>query len=161
MKLEDWLLVEAADAMVKAANVTLMGQERIGFAYVTVIVKGEISINDKDLRRKKDLTEPSRGIAIPIICGIELNLNNGKIGANIVNKGYAISNLPEDSIAEVPIHVDAGGAFPEKVGPLPNVIAGLCSIQTYIQNLLVETCEKKSKNALFQAILIDQFVDDI
>jgi ethanolamine utilization protein EutM len=34
--------IEAADAMVKAANVTLLGQERIGSAYVTVIVKGDV-----------------------------------------------------------------------------------------------------------------------
>ncbi len=34
--------VEAADAMVKAANVTLMGQERIGGGLVTVIVKGDV-----------------------------------------------------------------------------------------------------------------------
>jgi microcompartment protein CcmL/EutN len=34
--------IEAADAMVKAANVTLMGQERIGGGLVTVIVKGDV-----------------------------------------------------------------------------------------------------------------------
>ena len=34
--------VEAADAMVKAANVTLVGQERIGGGLVTVIVKGDV-----------------------------------------------------------------------------------------------------------------------
>ena len=34
--------VEAADAMVKAANVTLMGQERIGGGLVKVIVKGDV-----------------------------------------------------------------------------------------------------------------------
>jgi len=34
--------VEAGDAMVKAANVTLMGQERIGGGLVTVIVKGDV-----------------------------------------------------------------------------------------------------------------------
>lgn len=34
--------VEAADAMVKAANVTLMGQERIGGGLVTVIVQGDV-----------------------------------------------------------------------------------------------------------------------
>ncbi len=34
--------VEAADAMVKAANVTLMGQERIGGGLVTVLVKGDV-----------------------------------------------------------------------------------------------------------------------
>ena len=34
--------IESADAMVKAANVTLLGEERIGGGYVTVIVKGDV-----------------------------------------------------------------------------------------------------------------------
>jgi ethanolamine utilization protein EutM len=34
--------IEAADAMVKAANVHLLGQERIGGAYVTVIIEGDV-----------------------------------------------------------------------------------------------------------------------
>ena len=34
--------VEAADAMVKAANVVLIGKEYIGQAYVTVFVRGDV-----------------------------------------------------------------------------------------------------------------------
>jgi ethanolamine utilization protein EutM len=34
--------IEAADAMVKAAKVTLIGKEVIGGGYVTVIVRGEV-----------------------------------------------------------------------------------------------------------------------
>lgn len=34
--------VEAADAMVKAAKVTLIGKETIGGGYVTVMVRGEV-----------------------------------------------------------------------------------------------------------------------
>ncbi len=34
--------IEAADAMVKAANVTLIGKEQIGSAYVTVMVRGDV-----------------------------------------------------------------------------------------------------------------------
>jgi len=34
--------VEAADAMVKAANVVLIGKEYIGAAYVTVMVRGDV-----------------------------------------------------------------------------------------------------------------------
>jgi ethanolamine utilization protein EutM len=34
--------VEAADAMVKAANVVLVGTEYIGAAYVTVLVRGDV-----------------------------------------------------------------------------------------------------------------------
>ena len=35
--------VEAADAMVKAAKVTLVGWEKIGAGYVTAIVRGDVA----------------------------------------------------------------------------------------------------------------------
>ncbi|MEW9671962.1 BMC domain-containing protein [Ammoniphilus sp. 3BR4] len=34
--------IEAADAMVKAANVEICGYERIGFGLVTVMVRGDV-----------------------------------------------------------------------------------------------------------------------
>ncbi|MFV0518038.1 MAG: BMC domain-containing protein [Aminipila sp.] len=34
--------IEAADAMVKAANVTLIGKEHVGGGLVTVMVKGDV-----------------------------------------------------------------------------------------------------------------------
>lgn len=34
--------IEAADAMVKAANVNLIGYEKIGSGYVTVMVRGDV-----------------------------------------------------------------------------------------------------------------------
>ena len=34
--------IEAADAMVKAANVRLIGKEQIGAGYVTVMVRGDV-----------------------------------------------------------------------------------------------------------------------
>jgi ethanolamine utilization protein EutM len=34
---------EATDAMLKSADVTLVGKEKIGAAYVTVIVKGDVA----------------------------------------------------------------------------------------------------------------------
>ncbi|HQH72382.1 MAG: BMC domain-containing protein [bacterium] len=34
--------IEAADAMVKAASVTLVGKEKIGGGYVTVMVRGDV-----------------------------------------------------------------------------------------------------------------------
>ena len=36
-------MVEASDAMVKAAKVELMGYEKIGGAYVTAIVRGDVA----------------------------------------------------------------------------------------------------------------------
>ena len=43
-ELDHWLVgaIEAADAMVKAANVTLIGKEQIGGGYVTVMVRGDV-----------------------------------------------------------------------------------------------------------------------
>lgn len=35
-------MIEAADAMVKAANVTLVGMEKIGSGLVTVMVRGDV-----------------------------------------------------------------------------------------------------------------------
>jgi len=34
--------IEAADAMVKTANVVLLGKEYIGAGYVTVMVRGDV-----------------------------------------------------------------------------------------------------------------------
>ena len=34
--------IEAADAMVKAARVTLIGKEKVGGGFVTVMVRGEV-----------------------------------------------------------------------------------------------------------------------
>lgn len=36
-------VLEATDAMLKAANVTLVGKEKIGAAYVTVMVRGDVA----------------------------------------------------------------------------------------------------------------------
>ena len=36
-------VLEATDAMLKAANVTLVGKEKIGAAYVTVVVRGDVA----------------------------------------------------------------------------------------------------------------------
>ncbi len=36
-------LIEAADAMVKAANVKLVGYEKIGGGYVTAIIRGDVA----------------------------------------------------------------------------------------------------------------------
>jgi microcompartment protein CcmL/EutN len=35
--------LEAADAMLKAANVTLVGKEKIGAAHVTIVIRGEVA----------------------------------------------------------------------------------------------------------------------
>ena len=55
--------VEAADAMVKTANVVLVGKEYIGAGYVTVLVRGETgAVNRGELRKRSDGGELGRGL---------------------------------------------------------------------------------------------------
>ena len=55
--------IEAADAMVKAANVTLVGKEHVGGGLVTVMVRGDVGAVkasvDADLRTRNP--ETARG----------------------------------------------------------------------------------------------------
>lgn len=124
-------------------------------------ISGKIPLTDKEPMMNSSFIDPTFEIAIPIICDIELNLNRKEIAANLVNEGFAVSNLPDDAIVEVPIQVNSSGVKPVKVGPLPEAIRGLCEIQISIQRLLIEAYEKKSKRILLQALMIDPIVDDL
>jgi len=124
-------------------------------------IEGKIPLTDREPMLNSSFIDPTREIAIPIICDIEFNRNRREIAANVLNDGFAISNLPEDAVVEIPIQVNASGINPVKVGPLPESIKGLCEIQISIQKLLVEAYDKKSKNILLQALMIDPIVDDL
>lgn len=124
-------------------------------------INGEIPLTDREPMLNLSLTDTSRELAVPIICDIEFNLNRKELAANVCNTGFAVSNLPEDAIVEVPIIVNSNGIEPEKVGALPEPIAGLCQLQISIQKLLVEAYEKKSKKILFQALIIDPIIDNL
>lgn len=109
----------------------------------------------------EEFTKPTRELAIPIICDIEFNRNKKELSVNIPNKNFAISNLPEDAIVEIPGRVNSEGIHPVKVGALPEAIAALCNIQISIQNLLIEAYRQKSKRLLLQALIIDPIVDSV
>jgi alpha-galactosidase len=120
---------------------------------------GKIPITTKDVFFKTDLTQPSRELAIPIILDIELDRNRRELAGNVVNRGLAVSNLPEDAVVEVPLMVSGKGIEPVKVGALPEALAGLCQLQVSIMKLLVEAFREKSKHYLLQALLLDPVVD--
>lgn len=120
---------------------------------------GKIPITTKDVFFKTDLTHPSQELAIPIICDIELDRNRRELAGNVVNRGFAVANLPEDAVVEVPLMVNAQGIQPVSVGSLPEAIAGMCQLQISIMKLLVEAYRQKAKHLLLQALLIDPIVD--
>jgi alpha-galactosidase len=125
------------------------------------VLKGEVPLTAKDTLTKQSFADPTWEIAVPIILDIELDRKRREISANVLNRGFAIENLPEDAVVEVPIRVDSGGVSPVKVGALPEAHAGLCRLQIAIQNLLVEAYREKSRKLLLQALVIDPVVDDV
>lgn len=97
-----------------------------------------------------------RGAAV--IAGI---LHNQKrfIESGIVYNRGAIPNLPSDLAVEVPIVVDAAGVHPVSLGPLPEPIAKLLSVQAGVQQLAVEAAVQGSKEIAMEALLVDPVVN--
>ena len=77
-----------------------------------------------------------------------------KIGGNVLNNGL-ISNLPKEACVEVPCLVDANGITPTYVGDLPLQLAAMNSSNIYPQLLTIEAAHTGSKEALYQAAMMD------
>ncbi|MBY0430519.1 MAG: alpha-glucosidase/alpha-galactosidase, partial [Rhodospirillales bacterium] len=96
--------------------------------------------------------------AVQIMAGI---LHNQKrfIEAGVVYNQGVIPNLPADLAVEVPLMVDAAGVHPVSLGPLPDAIAKLLSVQASVQQLSVEAAVHASKEIALQALLIDPVIN--
>jgi alpha-galactosidase len=76
----------------------------------------------------------------------------------VPNRG-TIPNLADDAAVEVPVIADAAGIHPVSLGPLPDGIAKLLSIQVNVQSLAVEAAMRASKEIALQALLIDPVIN--
>jgi carbon dioxide concentrating mechanism protein CcmK len=93
-------VVEAADAMVKAARVTLVGYEKIGSGRVTVIVRGDVS-----------------EVQASVGAGIE---NARKVNRDGVLSSHIIARPHENLEYVLPIrYTEAVEQFRESVNPRP------------------------------------------
>ena len=93
-----------------------------------------------------------------VIAGI-LGNENRFIESGVVYNQGAVPNLDPDAAVEVPLHVDAAGVHPVSLGPLPDAIAKLLSIQVSLQQLSVEAAVRASKEIALQALLVDPVVN--
>jgi alpha-galactosidase len=105
-----------------------------------------------------DFFQPSGERGVAVVTGI---LHNRKtlIESGVVYNRGAIANLPFDCAVEVPVVVDASGIHPCTVGPLPDGIAALCSVQAHIQQMSVEAAVRADRGLALQALLIDPVVN--
>lgn len=76
----------------------------------------------------------------------------------VFNRGV-IPNLPAEAAVEVPVMTDADGIHPISLGPLPDPIAKLLTMQVNVQQLAVEAAVHASKEIALQALLIDPVVN--
>jgi alpha-galactosidase len=106
-----------------------------------------------------DWLTPSWGErAVAVIAGI---LHNQKrfIESGIVYNRGIIPNLPSDLAVEVPLVADAAGIHPVSLGPLPEPIAKILTVQAGVQQLSVEAAIHGSKELALQALLIDPVIN--
>lgn len=78
-----------------------------------------------------------------------------KIGGNVLNTGYLITNLPEDACVEVPCLVDGMGVHPCHVGRLPVQLAAMNMTNINVQLLTIEAAVTKKKAHIYQAAMLD------
>ena len=103
------------------------------------------------------LIVPSGEKAFAVVDGIARNTHEWLDAVNLRNNGL-ISNLPDDTIVEVPAVVSSLGVTGVPMGPLPEGIAGLCAMQAQVQKLNVEAGVEGSREKVFQALLLDPAV---
>jgi alpha-galactosidase len=106
----------------------------------------------------KDWLEPSGERGVAVIAAI---LHNQKrfLESGIVYNRSVIPNLPSDLAVEVPVLADAAGIHPISLGPLPDPIAKLVSMQASVQQLAVDAAVHASKELALQALLIDPVIN--
>ncbi len=83
-----------------------------------------------------------------------------KIYGNVENTGL-ITNLPNGCIVEVPCFVDEGGIHPCYVGSLPPQCAALNRMDINVQELAVRAIAERSKERVFQALLVDPLTSSL
>jgi alpha-galactosidase len=106
----------------------------------------------------KDWREPSGERGVTLITAVLHNKKRILESGVVYNRGV-IPNLPSDLAVEVPVLADAAGIHPILLGPLPDPIAKLVSMQASVQQSAVEAAVYASKEMALQALLIDPVVN--
>ena len=109
--------------------------------------------NEDHYARSEEIKH-SGELAIPIIEGMNCEVEQELAAVNIPNQGY-VPGLPDGAVVEVPALVNGHGLHPIQMEKLPEAVLALLRTQTSINQLLVEAYEEKSKNKLLQAVLLD------
>ncbi len=95
--------------------------------------------------------------AVQVIAGVLHNQKRFIESGIVLNQGI-IPNLPSELAVEVPVIADAAGVHPLSLGPLPDGVAKLLSVQASVQQLSVAAAVHASKELALQALLVDPVI---
>ena len=123
---------------------------------IDLFIEGKKDLNELKHSINEEITEA----AARIICSIEKNKNFYIDAANIPNKG-SISNLPFDSIVEVPSIVAGKGIIGLSMGDLPKTIAELCRRQIIINEMTLDAVIEGNIKLVYQLFALDPMVDNL
>ena len=101
---------------------------------------------------------PSGERAVAIIASV-LHDRKQFIESGVVFNQQVIPNLPAKAAVEVPVVADITGIHPISLGPLPDPVAKLMSVQVNVQQLSVDAAVNASKELALEALLIDPVVN--
>jgi alpha-galactosidase len=90
----------------------------------------------------------------PLIIHSLLTGTEREIHANVVNHGY-ISNLPDNTVVEVPALLDGTGVHPIQFGDIPSAGAALDRTYLSVASLTIEAARTGNPELVRQAVLID------
>lgn len=98
--------------------------------------------------------------AAELIAAIAGNENLYDEAVNIPNQG-AVSNLPDESIVELPAMISGQGIRGVSMGALPEPIAELLRREAALVEMVVDTAVTGDRNLALQTLLMDPMVGDI
>lgn len=98
--------------------------------------------------------------AAELIAAIAGNENYYDEAVNIPNRG-AISNLPPETVVELPALVNGMGVQGVHVGDLPHPIAALLRREADLVEMVVDTAVSGDRHLALQTLLLDPMINDI
>ena len=98
--------------------------------------------------------------AIEVIAGIAGDENFYDETVNIPNNG-AITNLPNDTIVEIPAVINGMGVQGVHIGEMPSPIAALLQREADLVEMVVDTAVSGDRQLALQTLLLDPMINDI
>ena len=80
---------------------------------------------------------------------------HGNVYNNVAGGGQLITNLPADGCVEVAVMIDQNGLNPTRYGALPAQMAGVCSTNMSVFDLMADAIIERSTEKAIHALLLD------